>query len=73
MNKMIFSVWLCSLISFFVFTANAGETGLLKDGTWIKKIRKDHPRLFFNADNLPAIRKTAEQRPAQLKELLKKI
>ena len=72
MNKMIFSVWLCSLISFFVFTANAGETGLLKDGTWIKKIRKDHPRLFFNADNLPAIRKTAEQRPAQLKELLKK-
>ncbi len=68
MNKIVYTACIFCLFSFCAITA--GETGLLKDGTWIAKIRKDHPRLFFHADDLPAIRKTAKQRPEQLKELL---
>ncbi len=34
----------------------AAERG---DDAWISKIRKDHPRLFFNADTWPAVKARA--------------
>lgn len=37
----------------------ADVTGLLKDGSWHGKLRKDHPRLFLNAADLPALRQRA--------------
>ena len=40
------------------------KTGLLKDNAYLKTIRKDHPRLFFNKEMIPAIRATAKARPA---------
>ena len=45
------------------------RTGLLKDGAYLKKIRKDHPRLFFNKEMIPAIRATAKARPADFNDL----
>ena len=45
------------------------RTGLLKDGAYLKKIRKDHPRLFFNKEMIPAIRATAKARPAEFNDL----
>ncbi len=35
------------------------DTGLLRDGQWIHRLRPDHPRLFLNADMLPALRERA--------------
>lgn len=38
------------------FSSQADTTDLLKDGRWIHNLRKDHPRMFFNQDMLPALR-----------------
>ena len=48
---------------------HADETGLLKGGTWIKKIRADHPRLFVTKDTIPSIREVAKNQPEVFEKL----
>jgi heparin/heparan-sulfate lyase len=50
----------CFAWLFFHAAASGGEPGLLADGTWIKRLRPDHPRLFLNRDLLPQIRERAK-------------
>ena len=38
-----------------IFSAAHGQ----QPGDWTKKIRSDHPRLFFNADTWPAVKQRA--------------
>ena len=48
---------------------HADETGLLKGGTWIKKIRTDHPRLFVTKGTIPSIREVAKNQPEVFEKL----
>lgn len=59
------------LILMFVGTnVFAGSTDLLMGETYLKKIRKDHPRLFFNNDMIPMIRARAKLFPKEV-EIMK--
>jgi heparin/heparan-sulfate lyase len=50
------------LISAAAAVAATDETGLLADGSWIKAIRPDHPRMIFTAADLPRLRVDAAGR-----------
>ena len=45
------------------------KSDLLKDDAYLKRIRKDHPRLFFTKEMIPAIRACAQARPKDLQKL----
>lgn len=63
------AVFLAMLVGLSLLASD--KTGLLKDNAYLKTIRKDHPRLFFNKEMIPAIRATAKARPAYLNSLLR--
>ena len=56
MKKLI-----CFFISVVCFCLFAAVDAALfpEDADWLRKIRKDHPRMIFSADNLPALRERA--------------
>ena len=47
------------------------ESDLLTDGTWITRLRPQHPRLFLNEETLPAIRENVKGRFAERFQKLK--
>lgn len=47
-------------------SAFASDRDLLKDEAYLKKIRKGHPRLFFNSEMLPSIRVRANLFPNEV-------
>ncbi len=51
--------------------ANFKESDLLTDGTWITRLRPQHPRLFLNDETLPAIRENVKGRFAERFQKLK--
>ena len=51
--------------------ANFKESDLLTDGTWISRLRPQHPRLFLNEETLPAIRENVNGRFAERFQKLK--
>ena len=60
MRKSLFLgglVW--SVLAAVSPVAGGDDTGLLRDGQWFQRLRPDHPRLFLNADMLPALRERA--------------
>jgi len=50
------------LISTSPFLQAAEDAGFLGDGSWIHKIRKDHPRMMLTANDLPRLRHDAAGR-----------
>jgi hypothetical protein len=60
------------LIVFILFLSPqlcfSDDTNLLRDGQWINRIRKDHPRMFLNQDMLPSLRMEVKGRYRKLFE-----
>ena len=53
--KRVFLLPFCSFVC-LVWSLAVSAAGFPEDADWIRKIRKDHPRMIFSADNLPALR-----------------
>lgn len=54
--------FLCGILGVLavaVPVAAGDATGLLRGGQWMHRLRPNHPRLFLNADMLPALRERA--------------
>lgn len=60
--------FILTLLTLLITITNvfAGGYDLLKDETYLKNIRKDHPRLFFNAQMIPMIRARAKLFPSEV-------
>ena len=69
MTRMTFGIALCTL-AFVQLEAHAlsATSALAKtaggDDAWIASIRRDHPRMFFNADTWPSIKARTLSEPA---------
>ena len=79
MTRMTFGIALCTL-AFVQLEAHAlsATSALAKtaggDDAWIASIRRDHPRMFFNADTWPSIKARTLSEPkvrAQYEKLLR--
>ncbi len=47
----------------------ADTTGLLRDNSYLRQLRPGHPRLFCNAETLPAIRQAVKRNPGEFNQM----
>jgi hypothetical protein len=56
--KRVFLLPFCSFVC-LVWSLAVSAASFPENGDWIGKIRKEHPRMIFSAENLPALRERA--------------